>query len=216
MSKVRGGTSLWWASHITVPAIQESDDTGPNQEWVLPSRASPLVTYLLQLDTTSPFEVSLSSGDRAFRTWCVGAVQSHPDTIRNNQRLKGVSVLFIWDLAVAANFGYMACSWLATWAHLPGHVRAPAQELAILNLRMKDVSLFCKWLGNLKGWALINLPLLPQAQWGCGQWPLNEISHDCLVLPSAAPASHSSSLSSGESPVPLCIYPATLSVPLHG
>jgi hypothetical protein len=113
-------------------------------------------------------------------------------------------------LYVAVSLGYTAlCSLQITCSHLP------KSYLGSVNERCAHINLFLKCLGYLKGWALLNLPLLPQAQ--LGKWPTSpEFLHGWLALSPAPPVSHPSSPSQGSpaSPAPCPLALKTLRIPL--
>jgi hypothetical protein len=89
--------------------------------------------------------------------------------------------------------------WLNCFGSQRIRTRTPAQELS-LGLQMKYTHwLIFKCLGYFKGWALLNLSLLPQASWGSGQWPLTRSLTWLVSFISYHACIHSSTPSHGDS-----------------
>ena len=62
----------------------------------------------------------------------------------------------------------------------------PGAVFGSMNERHTDISLFLKCLGYLKGWVLLNIPLLPQAQlrmWLVATYPKSHMAGWLFLLP---------------------------------
>jgi hypothetical protein len=78
------------------------------------------------------------------------------------------------SIASHLSFGFRVYWWV--WLHyfdswLIACVHPPRNSL---DPQMRDtytLAYFKKYLGYLKGWALLNLPCYPRSFWGSGQWP---------------------------------------------